>query len=275
MPSLVRLSSCGIYSTQRAFGTAAQSATCSSIRKCGQTATLKDSARWATFSQGVMPPMRRDVDLHDRAGAPLQVVAEMQVPSRGSRRRRRGSRSRADSRTWPSTVVGRQRLLQPAELSSRLVVAGAADRLVDGEGLVGVGEDLEAGADRLAHGADAGRHPRAPAGLTLTLAPQKPASWPASYRRPSPRRRGAASRPRSCRGGTAPAPRRRAHAAAGRRGGAFRSQSAVSIAASASEVMAPTEVACVEEQEVAPDLFDHAGLAADQRRRQRPLDRAT
>ena len=29
-----------------------------SIRKCGQTGTLKASAIWATFSQGVIPPMR-------------------------------------------------------------------------------------------------------------------------------------------------------------------------------------------------------------------------
>ena len=38
--------------------TAAQSETCSSIRKCGQTGTLKVSARCATFSHGVIPPMR-------------------------------------------------------------------------------------------------------------------------------------------------------------------------------------------------------------------------
>ena len=47
-------------------------------------------------------------------------------------------------------VVGRQRLLEPADVGG-LVKAGAADRLVDGEGLVGVGEDLEVGADRRAH----------------------------------------------------------------------------------------------------------------------------
>ena len=32
--------------------------TCSSIRKCGATARLRHSARCATFSHGVMPPMR-------------------------------------------------------------------------------------------------------------------------------------------------------------------------------------------------------------------------
>ena len=51
-------SSCGMYSTHAALGTAAHSETCSSIRKCGHTARLKASARCATFSHGVMPPMR-------------------------------------------------------------------------------------------------------------------------------------------------------------------------------------------------------------------------
>ena len=55
---VVMSSSCGMYSTQAAFGAAAVSDTCSSIRKCGQTATLKASARCATLSQGVMPPIR-------------------------------------------------------------------------------------------------------------------------------------------------------------------------------------------------------------------------
>src|SRR5581483_7995258 len=56
--SMMRLSSCGMYSTQRPLGTAATRETCSSMRKCGDTATLNASARWATFSHGVMPPMR-------------------------------------------------------------------------------------------------------------------------------------------------------------------------------------------------------------------------
>ena len=42
----------GMYSIQRPLGTAADSETCSSIRKCGQMATLKLSARCATLSQG-------------------------------------------------------------------------------------------------------------------------------------------------------------------------------------------------------------------------------
>ena len=54
----VIVSSCGMYSTQAALGTAAVSDTCNSIRKCGQIGTLNDSARCATFSHGVMPPIR-------------------------------------------------------------------------------------------------------------------------------------------------------------------------------------------------------------------------
>src|SRR5678810_621731 len=55
---VVIASSCGMYSTHAPFGTAAVSDTCNSIRKCGHTATLNDSARCATLSHGVMPPMR-------------------------------------------------------------------------------------------------------------------------------------------------------------------------------------------------------------------------
>src|SRR6185436_14339359 len=55
---VVMSSSWGMYSTHAAFGAAAVSDTCSSVRKCRHTATLKVSARWATLSQGVMPPMR-------------------------------------------------------------------------------------------------------------------------------------------------------------------------------------------------------------------------
>ena len=51
-------SSWGMYSTHAAFGAAAVSDTCSSIRKCGHTATLNVSARCATLSHGVTPPMR-------------------------------------------------------------------------------------------------------------------------------------------------------------------------------------------------------------------------
>ena len=78
------------------------SLTCSSIRKCGQTGTLKASARCATLSHGVMPPMRADVDLHDRAGAALQVFAEMATGCRATRRPRSGAVVDCASRTWPA-----------------------------------------------------------------------------------------------------------------------------------------------------------------------------
>lgn len=55
---VVMSSSCGMYSTQVALGTAAQRLTCSSIRKCGHTATSNVSAKCAVFIHGVMPPMR-------------------------------------------------------------------------------------------------------------------------------------------------------------------------------------------------------------------------
>ena len=54
----VMASSCGRYSTHAALGTAAHSDTCNSIRKCGQIDALQASARCATLSHGVMPPMR-------------------------------------------------------------------------------------------------------------------------------------------------------------------------------------------------------------------------
>jgi hypothetical protein len=46
-------------------------------------------------------------------------------------------------------VVGRQRLFEPADVGG-LVMAGAPDRLVDVEGLISVGENLEVGAERRA-----------------------------------------------------------------------------------------------------------------------------
>ena len=55
---VVSESSCGMYSTQAPFGTAAVSDTCNSIRKCGHTGALKVSAKCATLSHGVMPPTR-------------------------------------------------------------------------------------------------------------------------------------------------------------------------------------------------------------------------
>ena len=46
-------------------------------------------------------------------------------------------------------VVGGQRLFEPADVGG-LVMAGAADRLVDVERLIGVGENLEVGSERRA-----------------------------------------------------------------------------------------------------------------------------
>src|SRR3954452_13973018 len=50
--------SCGMCSTYRPLGTAAVKLTCSSIKKYGHTSKLNVSARCATFSHGVMPPIR-------------------------------------------------------------------------------------------------------------------------------------------------------------------------------------------------------------------------
>src|SRR6185437_6719458 len=95
-----------------------------------------------------------DIDLHDRAGVPLQIFAKV--------RGRIKAFTHGDGQTRvirqpavPLDVVGRQRFFEPADIE-RLVMAGAADRFVDGEGLVGVGEDLEAVADRIAYRGDAG-----------------------------------------------------------------------------------------------------------------------
>ena len=65
-----------------------------------------------------------------------------------------GNRGVGDEAGVARDVVGGQRLLEPADVE-RLVGAGAADGLVDVEALVGIGEDLEAVADRVADSGDA------------------------------------------------------------------------------------------------------------------------
>ena len=54
----------------------------------------------------------------------------------------------------PRNIVRRKRLFQPAN-SERLIGAGAADRFVHRKGLVGIGENLKARPDCLAHRRDA------------------------------------------------------------------------------------------------------------------------
>ena len=64
-------------------------------------------------------------------------------------------------------VVGGQRLFEPADVGG-LVMAGAADRLVDVEGLISVGENLEVGAARSASSRSTSSRIGRP---TLTLEP--------------------------------------------------------------------------------------------------------
>ena len=96
----------------------------------------------------------RRVDLDDRAGAPLEVFAEVrrriQRLADGDRDRRVGGELLVAAQ-----VLGRQRLLEPREVE-RLVGARPAHRLGDGEALVGVDHDLELPADRLAHRGEPG-----------------------------------------------------------------------------------------------------------------------
>ncbi len=143
-------SSCGMYSTQAAFGTAAVSDTCSSIRKCGQTETLNASARCATLSHGVTPADPGTIDLHDRARIAFEIFAKMRgMIERFADR----DRNRRMSRQFHVTaqIFGRQRLLEPREAEG-LEGAGAANRLGHGEALIGVDHDFERVAHRFAYG---------------------------------------------------------------------------------------------------------------------------
>ena len=90
----------------------------------------------------------------------------------------------------------------------------------------------------------------------------------AAHRRPAPAARGAASRPRSCRADTTPGRRRPRRAAAARRGGSAGPTARCRSAASASEVIAPTVVACVWNSRSRQISSIALGIAADQARRE-------
>jgi hypothetical protein len=141
MPRVVSDSSCGMYSSQRALGTAQVSATCNSIRKCGQTAMLKVSARCAVFSQGGNSTNARDIHLHDRAGILLKIFAKVQGTIEAFADCDRSASRPAESDVTVE-IVGGKRLLHPANVE-RLVLAGSANRFIDVEGLIGVGENLK------------------------------------------------------------------------------------------------------------------------------------
>ena len=116
----------------------------------GRPATLKASARCATLSHGVMPPMRATVDLHDRAGAALagtrgsgRVVERLADGDRD--RRVRGELGRGRRGPRPAAAPRARRGRSGSNARARRI---ASD---DVEALVGVDHDLEAVADRVAH----------------------------------------------------------------------------------------------------------------------------
>src|SRR5271166_7078645 len=81
----------------------------------------------------------RDVDLHDRARGPLEIVAELRRAIKAfSDCYRNGGRSR--KARVAVDVVRRQGLLEPADIGY-LVKSRAPDRLVDGKSLIGVCKD--------------------------------------------------------------------------------------------------------------------------------------
>ena len=94
-----------------------------------------------------------DIDLDDRAGVALEIFAEMQVRVEAFAHRD-GDRRVLHQPRMARNVVGGQRLLEPADIE-RFIGAGPADRLVDIEALVGVGEDFEPRPDRFTHRRDA------------------------------------------------------------------------------------------------------------------------
>ena len=109
----------------------AVSDTCSSIRKCGQTATLKVSARCATLSQGVMPPIRAQSTCTIEQ-ARRSRYSRKWPGDRAIRRRRSASSPCGGQLDMAGEVLGRQRLLEPGEVE-RLEARARADRLGDRE----------------------------------------------------------------------------------------------------------------------------------------------
>jgi hypothetical protein len=82
----------------------------------------------------------------------LQVFAEMarMIERLADRDRNRG---RLRQQHVSVQVFRRQRLLEPRDVEL-LIVTRAPDRLGDRETLIGVGHDVVAGAERLAHGGE-------------------------------------------------------------------------------------------------------------------------
>ena len=182
MPSSMRIrlpvksSSCGMYSTYLPFWTAQVRLTCSSIRKCGTDRHVEGLRRMRDLEPG---RDAADAARHRPARSSRRLSACIRGNA-GSNRAIRRSRSAScvelGQPDMAVDVVGRQRLLDPGEieLAKR---PGASDRLVDRKALVGVGHDLVAVADRLAHRRQAGDSPRMPCGLPiLTFEPRSP--WP-------------------------------------------------------------------------------------------------
>ena len=151
----------------------------------------------------------------------------------------------AASSTWPArSSAGSGSSNQPSvEIAVRV---GAPARFGHRERLVGVHHHLERVADRRRARRTAARRPRrSTACRPSSWRREIPAPSPPAIRRPAAARDGAASRLPSCRPARAVARRRRSSTAAAARAGTCRSHSAVSIAASARLVIAPTAVACV------------------------------
>src|SRR5271156_129589 len=91
-------------------------------------------------------PDARDVDLNDRTGPPLQIVAELRRTIEAFADRNRNRRG-ARKPLMALDVVRWQRLLEPADVCG-FIKSRAANRLLDRESLIGVGEDLEVRPDR-------------------------------------------------------------------------------------------------------------------------------
>jgi hypothetical protein len=143
---------CGMYSTQTAFGTAAVSDACSSIRKCGHTPTLNASAQCATLSHGVMPPIRAtstwtmEHASRSRYSRKCAGMVDRFADGDGNRRVR-------GELGVPGEILRRQRLLEPREAEG-LERPRPSDRLRYVETLVRVDHDLERIADRSRTGAN-------------------------------------------------------------------------------------------------------------------------
>ena len=258
-----------MYSTHAPFGTAAVSDTCSSIRKCGHTGDVERLGEVRDLEPRRDAADARAVDLDDRAGAALEVLAEMRRVIERLADRDRHRRLCAASSTWPPRSSAGSGSSSHASAERRDTRARGGSASGDGERLVGVDHQLERVAHRLAHGGE----PRDVLGDRRLADLDLGAAESLRLRGERLvdqllRRSGAASRLRSCTRARAAARRRRTfHSGSPARRHLQVPQRGVDRGEREAGDRADRRRVRVEE-EVLPDRLDLVGIAADQPRRE-------